>query len=162
MNTFCFSSMQTALLVSMREIFTYRGGIGRRPPRRVEIRRVDQRQVEIGIESAHGGRYLSNSLVLVHSCVPLLMTIKKSCVRTKGTRSRLYPNFFFLWSRKWPKSMWKSCGASIQRRTLVRSMSGRFERCHVEFYLSIIFNHDVAIVSIPYPQDKCGDTIACA
>ena len=41
-------------------------------------------------------KYLSNSLVLVHSWVPLLMTIKKSCVRTKGTRSRLYPNFFFL------------------------------------------------------------------
>lgn len=28
-------------------------------------------------------------------------------------------------------------------------------------YLSIIFDHNVAIVSVPYAQDKCGYTVTC-
>lgn len=28
-------------------------------------------------------------------------------------------------------------------------------------YLSIIFDHDVAIVSVPYAQDKSGYTVSC-
>lgn len=28
-------------------------------------------------------------------------------------------------------------------------------------YLSIIFDHDVAIVSVPYSQDKSGHTVSC-
>ena len=55
----------------------------------------------------------SNSYCLNPSCFaglsePLAMTRMKSSVRTKGTRSLLMPNFFFLWSRKCPKSMWKT------------------------------------------------------
>lgn len=42
---------------------------------------------------------------------PLTMTRTKSSVRTKGTLSLLIPNFFFLWFRKWPKSMWNTCKA---------------------------------------------------
>ena len=31
----------------------------------------------------------------------------------------------------------------------------------LNLYLSIIFDHNVAVVSVPYAQDKCGYTVAC-
>lgn len=35
----------------------------------------------------------------------------------------------------------------------------RMTKCNL--YLSIIFDHNVAIVSVPYAQDECGYTVAC-
>lgn len=113
--------------------------------------------------------YLSNSLVLVHSCVPLLITIKKSCVSTKGTRSLLYPNFFFLWSRKWPKSMWNSCEhtewdtLNFSRKKLKYTDEvSHTKTLSCNCYLPVIFDHDVAIVPIPDAQDKRGHAVARA
>lgn len=28
-------------------------------------------------------------------------------------------------------------------------------------HLSVVFDHDVAVVSVSYAQDKCGDTVPC-
>ena len=50
---------------------------------------------------------LWNSSLFRGFSFPLLMTRRKSSVSTNGTRSRLMPNFFFMWPKKWPKSMWK-------------------------------------------------------
>lgn len=28
-------------------------------------------------------------------------------------------------------------------------------------HLAVVFDHDVAVVSVPYAQDKCGNTVPC-
>lgn len=49
--------------------------------------------------------YCSNSLVSSGFSEPLVITCRKSYVNTKGTLSRLMPNFFLKCPRKCPKSM---------------------------------------------------------
>ena len=53
-----------------------------------------------------GQTYSPKSALSLALSAPLAITFIKSSVRTNGTLSLFMPNFFFLWSRKCPKSMW--------------------------------------------------------
>lgn len=52
--------------------------------------------------------YWWKSSLLIGLSEPLAITLIMSSVSTKGTRSLFIPNFFFLWSKKCPKSMWNN------------------------------------------------------
>ncbi len=63
--------------------------------------------------------------------------------------------------------MWNSCENTRKVRNFYLRKkqkaciynTERMSKCNL--YLSIIFDHNVAIVSVPYAQDECGYTVAC-
>lgn len=64
--------------------------------------------------------------------------------------------------------MWNSCeNIRAINQTIINERNRKYayirwkEKLKRNLYLSVIFDHDVAVVPVPNAQDKCSYTVAC-
>lgn len=83
----------------------------------------------------------------------------------KGHAFSLVPKFLLFvveeMAKVYVEQLWKRKKSKKLNNNLRQNQNECIYNIESHLYLSIIFDHDVAIVSVPYAQDKCGYTVAC-